>query len=77
MPLPIQRYRRPLDRVRDGFALLMLAAAGATRPARWLLVALGIALGSSTTGMVAESQIAGDESAGWTLEACGHRGSSW
>ncbi|HEX2819641.1 MAG TPA: hypothetical protein VHO07_05680 [Streptosporangiaceae bacterium] len=40
--------------MRDGFAPLMLAAAGATRPARWLLVALGIALGSSATGVAAE-----------------------
>src|SRR5712671_6072745 len=48
MPLPIQRYRRPLASVRGLFAPLMLAAArGRRRPARWLLPALGIALAAA------------------------------
>src|SRR5712672_3098275 len=65
MPLPIQRYRRPLASVRGLFAPLMLAAArGRRRPARWLLPALGIALAAAfAAGVAAQAQIAGDQSA--------------
>ena len=52
-------------RVRGLFAPLMLAAArGRRRPARWLWPALGIALATAfAAGVAAQSQIAGDESA--------------
>ena len=51
--------------VRGLSAPLMLAAArGRRRPARWLLPALGIALAAAfAAGVAAESQIAGDQSA--------------
>src|SRR5260370_27984228 len=70
MPLPIQRYRRPFHSVRGLFAPLMLAAArGLRRPARWLLPALGIALAAAfAAGVAAESQVAGDESARSVLD---------
>src|SRR5712691_5744917 len=56
--------------MRDWFAPLMLAAArGRRRPARWLLPALGIALAVAfAAGVAAESQIAGDESARSVLD---------
>src|SRR6266446_2040658 len=65
MPLPIQRYRRPVHSVRGLFAPLMLAGArGRRRPARWLLPALGLALAAAfAAGVAAQSQIAGDQSA--------------
>src|SRR6185503_532973 len=65
MPLPLQRYRRPLRSLRGWLAPLMLAAARARRrPARWLLPALGIALAAAfAAGVAAQSQIAGDQSA--------------
>src|SRR5881392_3330499 len=65
MPLPIQRYRRSHRSVRGWFAPLMLAAArGRRRPARWLLPALGIALAAAfAAGVAAQSQVAGDQSA--------------
>ncbi len=52
-------------RLRGWFAPLMLAAArGRRRPARWLLPALGIALAAAfAAGVAAQSQIAGDQSA--------------
>src|SRR6266571_3630971 len=70
MPLPVQRYRRPLRSLRGWFAPLMLAAArGRRRPARWLLPALGIALAAAfAAGVAAESQVAGDESARSVLD---------
>ncbi|MGH3203757.1 MAG: hypothetical protein ACRDP5_17140, partial [Streptosporangiaceae bacterium] len=51
--------------MRAWFAPLMLAAArGRRRPARWLLPALGIALAAAfVAGVAAQSQIAGDQSA--------------
>src|SRR6266700_8312325 len=69
MPLPVQRNRRPLRSLRGSlrgwFAPLMLSAArGRRRPARWLLPALGIALAAAfAAGVAAQSQVAGDESA--------------
>src|SRR6266700_1536746 len=65
MPLPIQRSPHPRHGVRGLFAPLMLAAArGRRRPARWLLPALGIALAAAfAAGVAAQSQVAGDESA--------------
>src|ERR1700736_2924912 len=68
MPLPI---KRPLHSLRGLSAPLMLAAArGRRRPARWLLPALGIALAVAfAAGVAAESQIAGDQSARSVLEA--------
>src|SRR5260370_30115818 len=70
MPLPIQRYRRPLASVRGLFAPLILAAArGRRRPARWLLPALGIALAAAfAAGVAAQSQVAGDKSARSVLD---------
>src|SRR5882672_7455101 len=70
MPLPVQRYSRPLGSLRGWLAPLMLAAARARRrPARWLLPALGIALAAAfAAGVAAESQIAGDESARSVLD---------
>jgi hypothetical protein len=70
MPLPVQRYRRLLVSVRGWFAPLMLAAArGRRRPARWLLPALGIALAAVfAAGVAVQSQIAGDKSARAVLE---------
>src|SRR5580704_15379464 len=55
----------------DNKIVLMLAAArGRRRPARWLLPALGIALAVTfAAGVAAESQIAGDQSARSVLEA--------
>ena len=57
--------------VRGLSAPLMLAAArGRRRPARWLLPALGIALAVAfAAGVAAESQIAGDQSARSVLQA--------
>ncbi|MGH3154701.1 MAG: hypothetical protein ACRDOB_28795, partial [Streptosporangiaceae bacterium] len=51
--------------MRAWLAPLMLAAArGRRRPARWLLPALGIALAAAfVAGVAAQSQIAGDQSA--------------
>ncbi len=51
--------------VRAWFAPLMLAAArGRRRPARWLLPALGIALAAAfVAGVAAQAQVAGDQSA--------------
>jgi len=59
------RYRRPLAGLRGLFAPLMLAAArGRRRPARWLLPALGMALAAAfAAGVAAQSQVAGDQSA--------------
>ena len=70
MPLPSQRYRRPLPSVRGWYAPLMLAAArGRRRPARWLLPALGIALATAfAAGVAAQSQVAGDKSARSVLD---------
>src|SRR5258708_3037078 len=70
MPLPVQRYRRPLRSLRGWLAPLMLAAARVRRrPARWLLPVLGIALAAAfAAGVVAESQIASDESARSVLD---------
>ena len=55
----------------DNEIVLMLAAArGRRRPARWLLPALGMALAVAfAAGVAAESQIAGDQSARSVLEA--------
>src|SRR5580704_13069444 len=55
----------------DNKIVLMLAAArGRRRPARWLLPALGMALAAAfAAGVAAESQIAGDQSARSVLEA--------
>ena len=62
--------KRPLRSVRGLSAPLMLAAArGRRRPARWLLPALGIALAVAfAAGVAAEAQIAGDLSARSVLE---------
>ena len=51
--------------MRGWFAPLMLAAArGRRRPARWLLPALGIALAAAfAIGVAAQSQVAGDQAA--------------
>jgi hypothetical protein len=70
MPLPIQRYRRSLRSVRGWYAPLMLAAArGRRRPARWLLPVLGIALAAAfAAGVAAQSQVAGDQSARSVLD---------
>src|SRR5260370_19876793 len=70
MPLPIQRDTHLLPIVRGLFAPLMLAAArGRRRPARWLLPALGIALAAAFAACVAaQAQIAGDKSARSVLE---------
>src|SRR6185312_5450507 len=70
MPLPVQRYRRPLRSVQGWLAPLMLAAARVRRrPARWLLPVLGIALATAfAAGVAAESQIASDESARTVLD---------
>ena len=71
MPLPIQRCPPPLRSVRGLFAPLMLAAArGRRRPARWLLPALGIALAAAfAAGVAAQAQIAGDKGARSVLDA--------
>ena len=77
MPLPIQRYRRSLRSVRGWFAPLMLAAArGRRRPARWLLPVLGIALAAAfAAGVAAQSQVAGDQSARSVLDGTSGLGS--
>src|SRR5436190_23236835 len=77
MPLPIQRYRRSLRSVRGWFAPLMLAAArGRRRPARWLLPGLGIALAAAfAAGVAAQSQVAGDQSARSVLDGTSQPGS--
>ena len=77
MPLPAQRYRRSLPSVRGWFAPLMLAAArGRRRPARWLLPVLGIALAAAfAAGVAAQSQIAGDLSARSVLDGTSQQGS--
>jgi hypothetical protein len=77
MPLPIQRYRRSLVSVRGWFAPLMLAAArGRRRPARWLLPVLGIALAAAfAAGVAAQSQVAGDQSARSVLAGTSRLGS--
>jgi len=56
--------------VRGWFAPLMLAAArGRRRPARWLLPALGIALAAAfAIGVAAQSQVAGDQAARSVLD---------
>jgi hypothetical protein len=56
--------------MRGWYAPLMLAAArGRRRPARWLLPALGIALAAAfAMGVAAQSQIAGDQSARSVLD---------
>jgi hypothetical protein len=56
--------------VRDWLAPLMLAAArGRRRPARWLLPALGIALAAAfAIGVAAQSQVAGDQAARSVLD---------
>jgi hypothetical protein len=65
LPPLVQHPRRLPDSVRGWFAPVMLAAArGRRRPARWLLPALGIALAAAfTAGVAAQSQVAGDQSA--------------
>src|SRR4249919_194250 len=70
MPLPIQRCRRSLRSVRGWFAPLMLAAArGRRRPARWVLPVLGIALAAAfAAGVAAQSQVTGDQSARSVLD---------
>src|SRR2546429_3905058 len=77
VPLPIQRYRRSLRSVRGWFAPLMLAAArGRRRPARWLLPVLGIALAAAfAAGVAAQSQVAGDQSARSVLDGTSRLGS--
>jgi len=77
MPLPIQRYRRSPRSVRGWFAPLMLAAArGRRRPARWLLPVLGIALAAAfAAGVAAQSQVAGDQSARSVLDGTSGLGS--
>ena len=77
MPLPIQRYRRSLRSVRGWFAPLMLAAArGRRRPARWVLPVLGIALAAAfAAGVAAQSQVAGDQSARSVLDGTSRLGS--
>ena len=74
---PIQRYRRSLRSVRGWFAPLMLAAArGRRRPARWLLPVLGIALAAAfAAGVAAQSQVAGDQSARSVLDGTSRLGS--
>src|SRR6516164_2940825 len=64
-------YRPPVHSVRGWLAPLMLAAArGRRRPARWLLPALGIALAAAfAAGVAAQAQIAGDQSARAVLAA--------
>src|SRR2546421_13011671 len=71
---PIQRSLRS---VRGWFAPLMLAAArGRRRPARWLLPALGIALAAAfAAGVAAQSQVAGDQSARSVLGGTSQLGS--
>ena len=56
--------------MRDWLAPLMLAAArGRRRPARWLLPALGIALAAAfAIGVAAQSQVAGDQAARSVLD---------
>ena len=56
--------------MRGWFAPLMLAAArGRRRPARWLLPALGIALAAAfAIGVAAQSQVAGDQAARSVLD---------
>ena len=73
----IQRYRRSLPSVRGWFAPLMLAAArGRRRPARWLLPVLGIALAAAfAAGVAAQSQVAGDQSARSVLDGTSRLGS--
>src|SRR5215469_2027002 len=63
--------RRPVHSVRGWLGPLMLAAArGRRRPARWLLPALGIALAAAfAAGVAAQAQIAGDQSARAVLAA--------
>src|SRR6516164_2394848 len=63
--------RRPVHSVRGWLGPLMLAAArGRRRPARWLLPALGIALAAVfAAGVAAQAQIAGDQSARAVLGA--------
>src|SRR5579863_2408872 len=58
-------------RLRGWSAPLMLAAArGRRRPARWLLPALGMALAAAfAVGVAAQSQVAGDQSARTVLGA--------
>jgi hypothetical protein len=70
MPFPIQRHPHPLRSMRDLLAPLMLAAArGRRRPARWLLPALGIALAAAfAAGVAAQAQIAGDQAARSVLD---------
>src|SRR6266704_3898810 len=77
MPLSDQRYRRSLRSVRGWFAPLMLAAArGRRRPARWLLPVLGIALAAAfAAGVAAQSQVAGDQSARSVLDGTSRLGS--
>src|SRR6266702_6580569 len=77
MPLSDQRYRRSLRIVRGWFAPLMLAAArGRRRPARWLLPGLGIALAAAfAAGVAAQSQVAGDQSARSVLDGTSRLGS--
>ena len=62
--------RGPLHSVRGWLAPLILAAArGRRRPARWLLPALGIALAAAfAVGVAAQSQVAGDLSARSVLD---------
>src|SRR5258707_6209463 len=76
MPLPVQRYRRSLRSVRGWFAPLMLAAArGRRRPARWMLPVLGIALAAAfAAGVAAQSQVAGDQSARSVLDGTSRLG---
>jgi hypothetical protein len=61
----------PAAGLRGWFApLILVIARGRRRPARWLLPALGIALAAAfATGVAAESQIAGDQSARSVLDA--------
>ena len=77
MPLSNQRNRRSLRSVRGWFAPLMLAAArGRRRPARWLLPVLGIALAAAfAAGVAAQSQVAGDQSARSVLDGTSGLGS--
>jgi hypothetical protein len=77
MPVPIQRSRRSLVSVRGWFAPLMLAAArGRRRPARWLLPVLGIGLAAAfAAGVAAQSQVAGDLSARSVLDGTSRPGS--
>src|SRR2546430_12361945 len=77
MPLPVQRFRHPLRSLRGWLAPLMLAAArGRRRPARWLLPVLGIALAAAfAAGLAAQSQVAGDPSARSVLDGASRLGS--